>query len=150
MTSTDPAYLSTLLVSASRRVRNDGRVYRHSARTTYDRAETTFGCHSEGADNSATCAGFLLRGAAHNLHVRVYGPGEDEVHSGRELYSNYRAMAVANGVDPADPALVGCRDSGYEQDGDPREPPFTPPCAGLPDAVLLAESCPPSTAGVTP
>ena len=27
---------------------------------------------------------------------------------GHELHENYRAMAVANGLDPADPALARC------------------------------------------
>lgn len=123
-------------------------VFRHSARTAYDRAETTFGCHGEGAENPTTCAGFLARGATHNLSVRVHGPGDDAIDSKRKLYANYRAMAIANGVDPDDPALAGCRDSGYEQDDDPREPPFTPPfpppSAGV-VAEPLAESGPPRT-----
>jgi hypothetical protein len=58
------------------------------------------------------CAGFLLRGADHNLSVRLgtisgkYGAVED---GGHELHENYRAMAIANGVDADDPVLAPCR-----------------------------------------
>jgi hypothetical protein len=60
------------------------------------------------------CAGFLLRGADHNLAVRLgyyNGRFKDDVSDdGLALHANYRAMAVANGVDPDDPALADCRD----------------------------------------
>lgn len=97
-------------------------VFRHSAKTAYDLATSSFGCHSSGIEKPATCAGFLLRGAGHNLQVRMNGPDPAEVRSERRLYGNYRAMAIANGVDPDDPALGPCRDSGHETDDDPREP----------------------------
>jgi hypothetical protein len=77
-------------------------------------ATHTFGCH--GSDRAAplACAGFLLRGAMHNLTVRMRGPNPDDVSDGgRELYDNYRAMAIVNGVDPDDPALAPCRDNDY-------------------------------------
>ena len=89
--------------------------FRHSAGTAYDMAMHTFACHQSGAEKPATCAGFLLRQGAHNLGVRLKaGRGAIDlaaVHDGgHELHANYRAMAVANGVDPADPVLAACRD----------------------------------------
>ncbi len=94
-------------------------VYRLSAHTTYDQATRKFGCHASKPDEPLTCAGYLLRGAAHNLAVRVYGPDiTTAVSSDRPLYDNYRAMAIANGVDPDDPVLAPCRDSRPYLDGD--------------------------------
>ena len=89
--------------------------FRHSANTAYDMAGNEFACHQSGTGNPATCAGFLLRGAAHNLATRL------KVMSGRidldavsddglELFDSYRAMAEANGVEPEDPALARCRE----------------------------------------
>ncbi|WP_284740260.1 DUF6283 family protein [Amycolatopsis sp. RTGN1] len=87
-------------------------VFRHSARTTYDLATHKFGCHSSTPEQPKTCAGFLLRGAAHNLSVRVHGPDvTTAVSTNRPLYDNYREMAIANGVHPDDPSLKPCRDS---------------------------------------
>lgn len=89
--------------------------YRHSARTAYDMAQETFACHQSGTDKPATCAGFLLRGAAHNLSVRL-GLMEGKIDLGEvgddgiELYDNYRDMAIANGVDPDDERLKPCRE----------------------------------------
>jgi Family of unknown function (DUF6283) len=99
--------------------------FRHSARTAFDMAQETFGCHSSGSHKPATCAGFLLRGAEHNLKVRmdrVYaameGADMDDVHDGgHALHPGYVAMAVANGVDPDDPALAKCRLSSFELEG---------------------------------
>lgn len=88
--------------------------FRHSARTAYDMAQTTFACHTSGTDKPRTCAGFLLRGADHSLAVRLsmvqrrYDPREVE-DGGFPLYESYRAMAEANGVAPDDPALGPCR-----------------------------------------
>ncbi|WP_232457312.1 DUF6283 family protein [Burkholderia ubonensis] len=45
--------------------------FRHSAETAYDMATHTFACHEAGARKPALCAGFLLRGADHNLSVRL-------------------------------------------------------------------------------
>jgi hypothetical protein len=45
----------------------------------------------------------------------------DQNQAGLSLHANYRAMAIANGVDPDDPALARCRDSGYETHDDPGE-----------------------------
>jgi hypothetical protein len=88
--------------------------FAHSARTAYDMSTHTFACHTAGVEKNATCAGFLLRGANHNLAVRIgyiNGRFKDDVRDGGfELYDNYRAMAIANGVDPEDPALGPCRD----------------------------------------
>lgn len=88
--------------------------FRHSANTAYDMANETFGCHASGSEKPATCAGFLLRGAEHNMTVRVgqiTGAYKDDVHDGgHELHANYRVMAIANGVPEDDPVLRLCRD----------------------------------------
>lgn len=87
--------------------------FRHSAATAYDMSDRVFSCHSSGAEKPAVCAGFLLRGADHNLSVRlaqIRGQQFDVGDGGCELHENYRAMAVANGVDPDDPVLAQCRD----------------------------------------
>lgn len=88
--------------------------FAHSAETAYDMARTKFACHESGAGKPATCAGFLLRGAAHNLSVRLaVMRGEidlDQVtDGGHELHDSYREMAIANGVDPDDPRIRRCR-----------------------------------------
>lgn len=85
----------------------------HSASTAYDMATHVFGCHQSGNERPATCAGFLLRSADHNLTVRLgYLNGRyqnDVTDGGHELHANYRAMAVANGVDAEDSVLKPCR-----------------------------------------
>ncbi|KVD04387.1 DUF6283 family protein [Burkholderia ubonensis] len=88
--------------------------FRHSASTAYDMAQNTFACHDSGSKKPALCAGFLLRGADHNLAIRLkmiegrsFG---DVTDGGNELFENYRAMAVANGCDPSEPVLAPCRD----------------------------------------
>lgn len=87
--------------------------YRHSARTDYDMAESTFACHMAGKDEPLICAGFLIRGAVHNLAVRLalatHRLDLDEVKSDVPLYASYREMSEANGVDPEDPVLTPCR-----------------------------------------
>lgn len=87
--------------------------FRHSAPTAYDMAQHIFACHQAGVDNPKTCAGFLLRGAMHNLAVRlgiVRGRYAGRItDGGHELHESYRAMAIANGVDPEDPVLQPCR-----------------------------------------
>jgi hypothetical protein len=86
--------------------------FRHSARTSYDQATSVFACHDSGVEKSAKCAGFLLRGADHNLAVRLgYIRGEiPKVEDGGfELFDSYREMAIANGVDSDDPVLLLCR-----------------------------------------
>ncbi|UDM18995.1 DUF6283 family protein [Vogesella sp. XCS3] len=88
--------------------------FRLSANTAYDMAGKTFGCHASGTSKPATCAGFLLRGAGHNLSVRLgYIAGRyhgDVTDGGHVLHDNYRSMAIANGVDKDDPVLALCRD----------------------------------------
>ena len=75
---------------------------------------STFSCHSHGTDQPITCAGFLLRDAAHNLAVRMAGIAGRHVAGVREpncdLHENYRAMAIANGVPADHPALEHCRE----------------------------------------
>ena len=90
--------------------------FRHSASTAYDMAQNTFACHESGTKRTAMCAGFLLRGAEHNLKVRMgYCTGrlkDDVDDGGHELHSNFRAMAMAipNGVPADDDVLAPCRD----------------------------------------
>lgn len=86
--------------------------FRHSAETAYDMATHTFACHAAGAGQPRLCAGFLLRGAAHNLTVRLMqlrGLDLSVTDGGHALHASYAAMAVANGVAPDDPALAPCR-----------------------------------------
>lgn len=88
--------------------------FRHSAGTAYDMAEHTFACHASGTNRPSLCAGFLLKGADHNLAIRMkrmQGDIRNDVtDGGEELFENYRQMAVANGVDPSDQVLRDCRD----------------------------------------
>jgi len=88
--------------------------FRHSAHTAYDLSTHAFACHQSGTAKPATCAGFLLRGAEHNLAVRLKradGRIRDDVDdAGHALHASYRAMAEANGVDPHDEILRPCRD----------------------------------------
>lgn len=88
--------------------------FRHSARTAYDMSEHTFGCHASSVKRPAVCAGFLLKGAEHNLKVRLgkmQGKFKDDVTDGGEdLFESYRAMAVANGVGADEAVLQPCRD----------------------------------------
>ncbi|MBD5034962.1 DUF6283 family protein [Xanthomonas citri pv. citri] len=85
----------------------------HSARTAYDMAETTFACHQAGASQPRMCAGFLLRGAEHNLTVRLAKMRGEMVSApsagGHALHVSYAAMAIANGVPEYHPALAPCR-----------------------------------------
>ena len=93
--------------------------FRHSANTAYDMAEKAFACHQSGVKRARVCAGFLLRGAEHNLAVRLRrmrGEIRDDVRDGgHALHASYREMAIANGVDPADPVLEPCRESMHER-----------------------------------
>ena len=83
--------------------------FRHSANT----ARHTFGCHESGTAKPAMCAGFMLRGADHNLAVRLRQRTENfsatVSDGGHELHDSYRAMAIANGVPADDTAIAGCR-----------------------------------------
>jgi hypothetical protein len=85
-----------------------------SASTAYDMARNKFSCHESGSKKPATCAGFLMRGADHNLAVRrAYSSGMYDFNAisdgGHELHASYRAMAEANGCDPDAPELAPCR-----------------------------------------
>lgn len=88
--------------------------FRHSANTAYDMATHVFSCHSSGAQHPAICAGFLLRGAYHNMAIRLkmmrreLDPSQ-VTDGGVELFEDYRSMAEANGVDEDDPVLGPCR-----------------------------------------
>lgn len=88
--------------------------FAHSAATAYDLSEHSFGCHQSGSDKPATCAGFLLKGADHNLAIRLARMrgdiADDVTDAGVQLHANYRAMAVANGLRDDDPVLAPCRD----------------------------------------
>lgn len=88
--------------------------FRHSASTAQDMSTRLFSCHTAGSERPLTCAGFLLRGADDNLAVRMkVATGEianDVSDGGHDLFSDYRAMAIANGVAPDDPTLLGLRD----------------------------------------
>lgn len=84
----------------------------HSARTAYDMSQHQFSCHESGHKKPATCAGFLLRGADHNLGVRLQrmkGRMLDVQDGGHELHDGYREMAIANGVPPEHDGLKSCR-----------------------------------------
>lgn len=89
--------------------------FRISAHTAYDGSMHQFGCHMSSPDHSQTCAGFLLRNADNNIGTRltmIDGRYRQPADGGLPLYSSYREMAVANGVDPDDPVLSPCRDNG--------------------------------------
>lgn len=102
--------------------------FRISAHTAYDASMETFGCHMSGQEKPATCAGFLLRNADHNVKVRLaVAFGKMDLSTvedgGLLLHASYRAMAVANGVDPPDPVIAPCRANGYD---DPDWEPLMP------------------------
>lgn len=80
-------------------------------------SQTTFGCHLSGNEKPATCAGFLLLHGDNNLLVRLSQmSGRLDLSritdGGFPLYDGYVEMAVANGVDPDDPALAEVRKNG--------------------------------------
>lgn len=90
--------------------------FRLSAHTSYDMNDRTFGCHSAGSEKPKTCAGFLLKGARHNLAVRLRAgvTGDYDLNAvsdgGHELFESYKAMAIANGVSPDDECLKQSRE----------------------------------------
>lgn len=88
--------------------------FRHSAETAYDLSRHVFSCHASGLRKPAICAGFLLRGAQHNLGIRLAylerKIGGDVSDGGHALFNSYREMAIANGVAADDPVLAPCRD----------------------------------------
>lgn len=89
--------------------------FRRLADTAYDQSEHVFQCHDSPDDKPFLCAGFLERGAEHNLAVRIaYMTGRlvpQDRSGGCELHDDYRAMARANGLAPDDEALLACRGS---------------------------------------
>jgi hypothetical protein len=89
--------------------------FRESAKTSYDMAESVFGCHMSKIESGPhTCVGFLLRHGENNLQVR-FATAEDRFDfeglndGGYPLYESYREMAVANGVDAAESCLEPVR-----------------------------------------
>lgn len=98
--------------------------FRHSANTAEDGATHTFACHMNGIEKPVDCAGFLLQNADHNLAVRMriadgkIDPDEVGNPDGLELHEDYRAMSIANGVPPDDPAIAKCRGNGYGDEED--------------------------------
>ena len=89
--------------------------FRLLADTGYDQSARVFQCHASPDAAPRLCAGFLARGAEHNLAVRLayftgrLGPKDRS--GGHQLYDDYRAMARANGLPSDDPALLPCRGS---------------------------------------
>jgi Family of unknown function (DUF6283) len=92
--------------------------FRLSAHTSYNQSEAMFACHGADPRHPRVCAGFLLRGAGDKLAVRGWlARGVLSVPvlpDGVDLYDSYWEMAVANGVDPDDPALAPCRGYGVD------------------------------------
>lgn len=88
--------------------------YRRLAPTAYDMDRMIFTCHMSTEAVPAICAGFLLKGADHNLTVRLEcskGLVNRRLvkENGEPMFESYREMAEANGVDPNDPVLKPCR-----------------------------------------
>lgn len=87
--------------------------YRALANTAWDMSSHIFACHKSADETPMACAGFILRGARHNLMLRLaYSRGDigEISDGGYDLFPNYRSMARANGVPGRDPALRNCRD----------------------------------------
>ena len=83
--------------------------FRHSAKTARDMSSHRFGCHQSGSKTPTLCAGFLLRGADNNLSIRIArmrGEILDIDEPDTDLFDDYTEMAIANGVEPDDPALA--------------------------------------------
>jgi hypothetical protein len=87
--------------------------YQKLANTAYDMSLVQFACHKSLEGREIPCAGFLLKGATHNLGVRlaIYENRYDRgvLSSPVELFDSFVEMAVFNGVDPEDPVLQPCR-----------------------------------------
>lgn len=81
--------------------------YRQLAVTARDLTRRVFACHKSIEGKEVACAGYLVQ-FPHNLSVRIRGL-QHRPHTTVPLYRDYREMAVANGVDPNDPALAGIR-----------------------------------------
>jgi uncharacterized protein DUF6283 len=73
-----------------------------------------FACHTSGEAGRAatTCAGYVLRGDRAVGWRIAFAKGKFDPKKvrdgGHQLFESYRAMAMANGVDPNDPRMVGC------------------------------------------
>ena len=84
-----------------------------SANRAYDQSMHQFAYHVSGSENPASCTGFLLRDATHNIGLRLAPiTGKIDPNELREmvpLHPSYRAMAEANAVPPDDPALRSTR-----------------------------------------
>jgi len=89
--------------------------FRALAHTAYDMSMHIFACHKSPEGREFACAGFLLRSSAHNMSVRLARQNFEDVISPWPLYTSYRELAVANGVDPRDPVLRPCRNDGQRQ-----------------------------------
>lgn len=94
----------------------DAEAFKVSANTSYPGSRNVFACHSSGTEKPTMCAGFLLHGAHQNAAVHsLIQSGEifETVlalnDGGHDLYTSYRAMAEANGVDPDDRVLLPLR-----------------------------------------
>ena len=115
--SSSAGYRRTPCTGCPWRVENDGlfpaEAFVHSAGTAHDMSQHIFACHESGIAAGHACAGFLLRGADHNMSVRIgrmigkFKP--DVAAAGAVLHDSYRDMAVANGVAADDPCLALCR-----------------------------------------
>jgi hypothetical protein len=86
----------------------------HSANTANDMSQHRFSCHESGIKKPSTCAGFLLHGAQHNLAIRmdmIQGHIDPSAvkPDARELFTSYRAMAIANGVPENATEIAACR-----------------------------------------
>jgi hypothetical protein len=88
--------------------------FQRLANTAEDMSRRVFQCHETSDGRPLVCAGFLERGADHNLTVRLAMSSGDieprDRSGGEDLYASYREMAVANGLDPDDAHLASCRD----------------------------------------
>lgn len=87
--------------------------FQRLAPSAYDMDRMLFQCHDTTPDKPVVCAGFLERGATHNLTIRLAYMRDEIVpmdrSGGEDLFDDYREMAITNGVDPNDPALGPCR-----------------------------------------
>lgn len=95
-----------------RRARFSKARFRELAKCAYDLGHILFACHKTSEDKPVTCAGFLLQQGAHNLTLRLSRQKFEVTDGGFQLFSNYREMAIANGVSAEDRCLRWCRDDG--------------------------------------
>lgn len=82
--------------------------FRQLAGTAYDMAVRVFACHKSPEGKEFACAGAIKR-TGHSLTLRMAKIDPDEIRADGPLFEDFREMAVANGVDPGDPALAHCR-----------------------------------------